>query len=129
MNLLVTLQAVSHVLKSVLESLTRSILQLVHVSLANLVLVSLLKHIDAMQTLDALLKLFVIVQVIVEHLVHFVLKLLLEVFLLAHFGDGLSLNLLHALSGKLEILDDQSKVLIDDEEMLRLVVHLGLLLL
>ena len=106
MNLFVTLQAISHVLKCVLEGLTRSILQLMHVSLADLVLVSLLKHIDAMQTLDALLQLFVVVQVIVEHLVHFVLELLLEVFLLAHFGDGLSLNFLHALSGKLEILDD-----------------------
>ena len=100
-----------------------------HVSLANLVLVCFIEHVDAMQTLDSLLQLLVVVQVVVQNFVYLILELLLEVFLLADLCNSLRLFLLHTLASKLEILDNQAQILIDDEKVFGLIVHLGLLLL
>lgn len=82
-----------------------------------------------MQALDTLLEFLVVAHVVVQHLVHLILELLLVLLLLANLSDSLSLFLLHAFSLKLHVLDDEAKVLVDNEEVFRLVVHLGLLLL
>ena len=49
------------------------------ISLANLVIFDLLEHVDAMQALDASLKLVVVIQMIVEDLVDLILELTLVV--------------------------------------------------
>ena len=81
---------------------------LVEISLTDLVLVGLFKDVDPVQALDALLEFLVVVQMVVQHLVHFVFKLLLVLFLLADLRDRLCFLLLHAFSFKLHVFDDEA---------------------
>ena len=71
-----------HMLDVLLHGLSHVGLLFVQISLANLVRVGLLEHVDAMQALDSLLELLVVVQVIVEHFVHLVFEPLLLIILL-----------------------------------------------
>ena len=71
-----------HMLNVLLHGLSHVCLLFVQISLADLVRVGLLEHVDAMQALDSLLELLVVVQVVVEYLVHLVLELLLLIILL-----------------------------------------------
>ena len=84
-----------HVLNVLLHGLSHVCLLFVQISLANLVRVGLLEHINAMQALDSLLELLVVVQVIVEHFVHLVLELLLFIILLLDFINRFLHLLLH----------------------------------
>mmetsp|Transcript_9999 Transcript_9999/g.13597 ORF Transcript_9999/g.13597 Transcript_9999/m.13597 type:complete len:376 (-) Transcript_9999:1226-2353(-) len=99
------------------------------VCLTDLIFVGLLEDVDPVQTLDALLELFVVVQVVVEHVVDVILELLLVVLLLPDLANSLSFFFLHALSLQFHIFDDESQVFVDDGEVLGLVVHLSLLLI
>ena len=128
-DLLAFPQRRSHMFNILLHGLTHVSLLLVQVCLADLVFIGLLEHVDSMQALDALLQLLVVIQVIIEHLVDLVLELLFVVILLTNLLNRLLHLLLHALALKSHVPDDQAQVLIDDEEVLRLSVHLGLLLL
>ena len=82
-----------------------------------------------MQALNPLLQLLIVVQVIVQHIVHLIPELRLIVVLLLNLLNRVLHFLLHALALESHISDDQSQVLIDNVEMLRLCVHLSLLLL
>ena len=128
-DLLAFPQRRSHMFNILLHGLTHVSLLLVQVCLADLVFIGLLEHVDSMQALDAFLQLLVVIQVIIEHLVDLVLELLFVVILLTNLLNRLLHLLLHALSLKSHVPDDQAQVLIDDEEVLRLSVHLSLLLL
>ena len=82
-----------------------------------------------MKTFYTILQLLVVVKVVVENFINLILELLLYIFLLSDSADSLSLLFLHTFTFQLHILDDEPEVLIDDREMLRLVLHLGLLLI
>ena len=69
-------------LNVLLHRLAHIRLILMQISLANLILVYFREHVYAMQALDALLKLFVVVQVVVQHFVDLILELLLVIGLL-----------------------------------------------
>ena len=99
------------------------------ISLTDFVLFGLLEDVDPMQALNALLEFLVVTHMVVENLVDLVLELLLVLFLLADLSDCLSLFFLHAFSLQLHVFDDEAKVLVDNEEVFRLVIHLCLLLL
>lgn len=99
------------------------------ISLADFILVGFFEHVDSVQPLDAFLQLFVIIKMVVEYFIHLVFELLLEVFLLSNLRDCLSFFLLHSFSLKFHVFNDQSKILIDNEEMLGFIVHLGFLFL
>ena len=82
-----------------------------------------------MQTFYALLQLLVVVQMVVEDVIDFVHELLLFSLLLLDSRESGRHLFLHAFALQPHIFDDETQVFVDDFEMLRFVVHLGLLLL
>lgn len=129
MDLFALLEGVTHMFNVFLHRAAHTSVLLVEVCLNDLILIGLLEHIDPMQAFDPLLELLVVVQVVIEHLINLVLELLLVLLLLADLRDSLRFLLLHTFALQLHVLDDETQVLIDYEKVLRLVVHLGFLLL
>lgn len=129
MRTLALFERLAHMANVLLHGVAHLIVLLVQVCLPDLVLVGLVEHVDSMQSLNPLLELLVVVDVVLQHLVHFVLELLLVLVLFADLGDRCGLLLLHTLTLQLHILDDQKKVAVNDLEMFLLIVHLGLLFL
>jgi len=117
------------VLDVFLHGAAHFIMLFVEISLADLILVGFFEDVDSVQSLDALLELFVIIKMVVEHLIDLVFELLLEVFLLSDLCDCLSFLFLHTFSLKLHVFNDQSQILIDNGEMFRFIVHFSFLLL
>ena len=129
MDLLALLETSAHVLDVLLHRLSHAVVLLVEVGLTDLVLVCFLEDVDAVEPLDALLQPLVVVEMVVQDLVDLVLELLLVLLLLLDLLLSVGHLLLHTLALEPHISHDEAQVLVDDEEMLGLVVHLRLLLL
>ena len=117
MDLLSVFEGIPHVVNVLFHGASHDVVLLVEVSLPDLVDVRFFEHVNAVQALDALFEFLVVVQMVVQHFVNLVLELLLVVFLLANFGNSLGLFFLQTLSFEFHVLDNQSQVFIDDEEV------------
>jgi len=118
MDLFTLFETVAHVFNVFLHGFSQGIVILIYVSLSDFVLISLFKNINAMESLDTLLQLLVVIEMVFQYLENIILELLLVFMLFLDFILSDSHLFLHTFALESHISYNKTQVFIHHSKVL-----------